>query len=62
MRGALISVALAMLAAGCTPSDRDEARTPLPTRQSTIDPFNKKLEAAKQETERRLQEAEQAGK
>jgi hypothetical protein len=62
MRGALLFVALAMLAAACTPPDRDDARTPLPTRQTTIDVVNKKLEAAKQDAERRLQEADQAGK
>ena len=61
MRGVLVVAAVAMLTA-CIPSDRDDARTPLPTRQTTIDPINKTLEAAKQEAERRLQEADQAGK
>jgi hypothetical protein len=41
--------------AACTPRDSEPAKTPLPTRQTTIDPVAKKLDAASQEIERRRQ-------
>jgi hypothetical protein len=48
------------------PSDRSArdtpTSTPLPTRQTSIDPVIKKLDAAQQETERRRSEADQVGK
>jgi hypothetical protein len=55
---ALVSFALI---GGCTPR-ADEPSTPLPTRQTTIDPVNKKLDAAQQEAERRRAEIDGAGK
>jgi hypothetical protein len=46
----------------CTRTDREPARTPLPTRQTTIDPVNNKLEAAAQDTERRRQDIDNAAR
>lgn len=48
---------------GTPPAPEREAQTtPLPTRQTTIDPVNRKLEAAQQETERRRAEVDAAAK
>ena len=55
---ALVSFALV---GGCTPR-ADEPSTPLPTRQTTIDPVVKKLDAAQQDAERRRAEIDGAGK
>jgi hypothetical protein len=55
---ALVSLALA---GGCTPR-ADESSTPLPTRQTTIDPVVKKLDAAQQDAERRRAEIDGAAK
>jgi hypothetical protein len=49
------------LVGGCAPR-ADEPSTPLPTRQTTIDPVNKKLDAAQQDAERRRAEIDSAGK
>lgn len=46
----------ALGASGCTRSE--DAATPLPTRQTTIDPVKAKLDAAQQEAERRRANAE----
>jgi len=46
-----------ILIAGCT--GRPDS-TPLPTRQTTIDPVMKKLEAADQQEQKRRQEMEDA--
>ena len=40
----------------------DAAKTPLPTRQTTIDPVTKKLDTAREEAERRRQQADDAYK
>lgn len=57
-----IMAAAALLGStGCTPREGEPAATPLPTRQSTIDPVKQKLDAAQQEAERRRNEAERAG-
>ena len=56
----LLGAAFALSA--CTRSDREPARTPLPTRQTTIDPVNSKLDAAAQDTERRRQDIDSATK
>ena len=56
----LLGIALAL--AACTRTDREPARTPLPTRQTTIDPVNSKLDAAAQDTERRRQDIDNAAK
>jgi hypothetical protein len=42
------------------PKREAPAPTPLPTRQTTIDPVNRKLDAAQQETERRRNEVDRA--
>jgi hypothetical protein len=55
----LVGAALAL--AACTPPDR-EAATPLPTRQTTIDPVNRKLDAAAQDVERRRNDIDTATK
>jgi hypothetical protein len=62
-RAAAAALALASLVA-CRPDASNDApaATPLPTRQTTIDPVMKKLDAAQQEAERRRAEAERAGK
>jgi hypothetical protein len=52
-------MACAILSA-CTPRD-EPASTPLPTRQTTIDPVNKKLDAAQQEADKRRADADRAG-
>jgi hypothetical protein len=44
----------------CGPRE-EAASTPLPTRQTTIDPVNKKLDAAQQDAEKRRAEVERAG-
>jgi outer membrane murein-binding lipoprotein Lpp len=51
----------ALLVAACTPREQDTTATPLPTRQTTIDPVKAKLDAAQQDAERRRSEAERAG-
>jgi hypothetical protein len=56
----LISAALALVA--CTRSSPEPAPTPLPTRQTTIDPVNAKLDAAAHETDRRHQDIDNAAK
>jgi predicted outer membrane protein len=47
---------------GCAPRNEEPASTPLPTRQTTIDPVTKKLEAAQQDTERRRAEVDSAAR
>jgi nitrogenase subunit NifH len=61
LRAALAGVcpALFVLLAACSPQ-RDS--TPLPTRQTTIDPVMKKLDAADAQAEKRREEIEAATK
>ncbi len=55
-------IAMAALIA-CTGRDTaDAAKTPLPTRQTTIDPVNKKLDTAREDAERRRQQVDDAYK
>ena len=56
----LLGAAFSLMA--CTQADREPARTPLPTRQTTIDPVNSKLDAAAQDTERRRQDIDNAAR
>lgn len=63
---ATIAAALLILA-GCRPDEAQKesaggapASTPLPTRQTTIDPVKKKLEEAERENERRRAEIDKA--
>jgi hypothetical protein len=58
----LILIAAAALAA-CNSRESDQpAKTPLPTRQTTIDPVNKKLDTARENAERRRSEVDEAAK
>ncbi len=56
----LLGAAFSLMA--CTRADPEPARTPLPTRQTTIDPVNSKLDAAAQDTERRRQDVDHAAR
>ena len=58
----LLLLGAAFALAGCTRSEREPASTPLPTRQTTIDPVNNKLGAAAQDIERRRQDMDSAAK
>ena len=58
-------LALAAVAAlvACNSRDNNEpVKTPLPTRQTTIDPVTKKLDTAREDAERRRQQADDAYK
>ena len=57
-----VAALLAIGGTGCAPRNEEPATTPLPTRQTTIDPVNKKLEAAQQDTERRRAEIDSAAR
>jgi len=59
MRSLLSLVLLAVLVGACSPR-RDS--TPLPTRQTTIDPVTKKLEAAGAQADKRREDMEAAAK
>jgi hypothetical protein len=61
IRAAFAGLVIVGVICACTPRE-DEARTPLPTRQTTIDPVKQKLDAAQQETDKRRAEIEQAVK
>lgn len=56
----LLGAALALT--GCTDADRSPAPTPLPTRQTTIDPVNSRLDTAAQDAERRRQDIDNAAR
>jgi len=56
----MLGAAFSLMA--CTRAEREPARTPLPTRQTTIDPVNSKLDAAAQDTERRRQDVDHAAR
>jgi len=43
-------------------NEAEPAKTPLPTRQTTIDPVNKKLDTAREDAERRRQQVDDAAK
>lgn len=51
--------AAALLVAGCSPQPNT---TPLPTKQTTIDPVLKKLDAAAEQADRRREQMEDAVK
>jgi hypothetical protein len=70
---ALAAFGVVLLLVSCRPSAAPEsseprpsrerpATTPLPTRETTIDPVTRKLDAAQLEAERRRSEIDQAGK
>ncbi len=58
-RGAAAALLAAALLAACSPQ-RDS--TPLPTKQTTIDPVLKKLDSAAEQAEKRRQDLEAASK
>ena len=57
----LASVVAAVPMAGCKRSE-EPASTPLPTRQTTIDPVKKKLETAAEDAEARRRAVDEATK
>jgi hypothetical protein len=57
----LAAAASIAIASACGRSD-EPASTPLPTRQTTIDPVNKKLDAAAKDMESRRQAVDDAAK
>jgi hypothetical protein len=69
---ALAAFGVVLLLVSCRPSaapesseprpSRERPATPLPTRETTIDPVTRKLDAAQLEAERRRSEIDQAGK
>ncbi len=52
----------AVLVACNSRDDSEPVKTPLPTRQTTIDPVVKKLDTAREDAERRRQQADDAYK
>ena len=61
-RIAAVMIAVAALI-GCKGRESVEpASTPLPTRQTTIDPVNKKLDTAREDAERRRAQVDAAAK
>ncbi len=59
----LLTTVVLLACTNRTSDDSDKAaRTPLPTRQTTIDPVNKKLETAREDAERRRRELDDAAK
>jgi hypothetical protein len=59
--GIMAAAALLGFSTSCTPRNSEPTATPLPMRQSTIDPVKQKLDDSQQEAERRRNEAERAG-
>jgi hypothetical protein len=53
---------VAFAVAACSRSGDEQRSTPLPTRQTTIDPVNTKLEAAAQDAAKRKQDVDDAAK
>ena len=56
----LLGAALALI--GCTRADKGSTATPLPTRQTTIDPVNARLDAAAQDGDKRRKDIDDAAK
>ena len=56
----LLGAAFALIA--CSRAEREPASTPLPTRQTTVDPVNKKLDTAAEDADRRRQDIDNAAK
>jgi hypothetical protein len=53
---------IAVCATACTRPADESVKTPLPTRQTTIDPVTKKLDAATKDIERRRQDVDDSTK
>jgi len=62
MRIALVLVTTAAVIACNSREASEPPKTPLPTRQTTIDPVTKKLDTAREDAERRRQQADDAYK
>ena len=63
LRIAPLLLATAVLVACNSRNDTEPAKkTPLPTRQTTIDPVTKKVDTAREDAERRRQQADDAYK
>ena len=70
MNAWMLAVLTTSVLIGCTSgcinrdaTDNDKAaRTPLPTRQTTIDPVTKKLDTAREDAERRRQQVDDSSK
>jgi hypothetical protein len=61
-RMATAVLVLALGHAGCSRPPEESAKTPLPTRQTTIDPVKQKLDAAAKDAERRRQDIDNSAK
>lgn len=59
--GALVPLLLVVSACRPSTSNESPATVPLPTRQTTIAPVVQKIEAAKEDEERRRADSERAG-
>lgn len=63
MNARVIGLITLLALVACTGRDSSEpAKTPLPTRQTTIDPVTKKLDTAREDAERRRQQVDDASK
>jgi hypothetical protein len=63
MRARLLLLITATAFMACNSREATEpAKTPLPIRQTTIDPVNKKLDTARENAERRRSEGDEAVK
>jgi hypothetical protein len=58
----ILTLLLALCLGACNRPPDDSAKSPLPTRQTTIDPVNAKLDAAAKEMERRRQDIDNSAK
>jgi hypothetical protein len=58
MHARLFVLIAAVVLAACTREASEPPKTPLPTRQTTIDPVTKKLDTAREDAERRRQQAD----
>jgi hypothetical protein len=62
MHARLFVLIAAVALVACTREASEPPKTPLPTRQTTIDPVTKKLDTAREDAERRRQQADDAYK
>lgn len=59
----LLLLIAAIVPMACNSREANEpVKTPLPTRQTTIDPVNKKLDTAREDAERRRAQVDEAAK
>ena len=62
MHARLFVLIAAVALVACTREASEPPKTTLPTRQTTIDPVTKKLDTAREDAERRRQQADDAYK